>query len=261
MNKNQIIIILENRFQELQKIASRSFEQVEGDLQWTVDRGKVRYYQRTVPGKPRKYLGSNSQDLIRLLAEKKYRSELKKAAGEEMKRLDKCLLILKDGCPVEQIYPKLPEPIRKFVQPDKETDEGKIREWQSRKYGQMDIDKGKAFRTLRGDYVRSKSEVIIADRLLFHKVPYHYERVLFFERYGEFCPDFYVLNKRTMKAYYWEHFGIMDDPRYSCEAVRKMVAYTENGIIQGKNLLVSYETSINPLKTEYIDELIKSFLL
>ena len=67
--------------------------------------------------------------------------------------------------------------------------------------------------------VRSKSEVIIADTLARHGVPYRYEYPLKLKsgRDGAFRtihPDFLCLNVRTRAEFYWEHFGLMDDPDY-----------------------------------------------
>jgi len=71
---------------------------------------------------------------------------------------------------------------------------------------------------LKKEKVRSKSEVIIADRLFINAIPYEYERGLIVkipktaecpETEMVWNPDFRVLNVRTGKEYIWEHFGRM----------------------------------------------------
>ncbi len=73
-------------------------------------------------------------------------------------------------------------------------------------------------------------------------------------------PDFFVLNKRTRKAYFWEHLGMMDSPSYCIDNVRKLQDYANAGYLQGKNFIVTFETSKTPLETKYIDALIKEYL-
>ncbi|MEE3440399.1 MAG: hypothetical protein VZR07_10670, partial [Ruminococcus sp.] len=52
------------------------------------------------------------------------------------------------------------------------------------------------FETQRGEIVRSKSEVIIADALYYANIPYHYEKPI---KVGDrvIYPDFTVLNVKT----------------------------------------------------------------
>ena len=73
-------------------------------------------------------------------------------------------------------------------------------------------------------------------------------------------PDFHCLNVRTRNEYYWEHFGLMDDPDYSKNAAGKLRLYTENGILPGRNLIITMETKTEPLSTKTLEKLIENFL-
>ncbi len=53
----------------------------------------------------------------------------------------------------------------------------------------------------------------------------------------------------------------MDDPEYAEKAIRKIDAYTHNGIFPGKRLLVTYETSNYTLNTSVAKMLIQEHLL
>ena len=68
--------------------------------------------------------------------------------------------------------------------------------------------------TEKGGAVRSKSEKIIADKLYMKEIPYVYEQPLYLKGYGYVVPDFKILNVRTKKEYYLEHFGMMDGNVY-----------------------------------------------
>ena len=73
-------------------------------------------------------------------------------------------------------------------------------------------------------------------------------------------PDFKVLEMKNREIVYWEHFGKMDDPEYVDKVVRKLNAYTQNGIFPGKNLIVTFENSKRPLNLKSINLMIEQYL-
>lgn len=79
--------------------------------------------------------------------------------------------------------------------------------------------------TEKGEAVRSKSEKIIADKLYMKEIPYVYEQPLYLKGYGYVVPDFKILNVRTKKEYYLEHFGMMDDYEYAKNAIKKIECF------------------------------------
>lgn len=70
----------------------------------------------------------------------------------------------------------------------------------------------KKLATLSKYFVRSKSEVIIANMLVQEEVPFVYEEPLFAPDGTMFLPDFTV--KFRGETYYWEHVGRLDLPDY-----------------------------------------------
>ena len=76
-----------------------------------------------------------------------------------------------------------------------------------------------------------------------------------------YYPDFTVLNKRTRKIYYWEHLGRLGDPEYCFDTLIKLEDYSDNGILLGKNLILTFESQKMPLYTANVDRLIKQFLI
>ena len=65
--------------------------------------------------------------------------------------------------------------------------------------------------------------------------------------FAENVPDFTVLNIRKRKELYLEHFGMMDNPAYAEKAINKIQMYEQNGIYVGEKLMLTYETSKNPI--------------
>ncbi len=109
-------------------------------------------------------------------------------------------------------------------------------------------------------HVRSKSEKILADKFYMQGSPYVYEIPIYLEKFGYIHPDFIVLNKRTRKEYFWEHFGLMDQVEYCEKAIRKIESYQRTGIHQGLQLILTYETRNHPLNMRVVEELIQFHL-
>ena len=101
------------------------------------------------------------------------------------------------------------------------------------------------FKCPSGNTVRSKSEVFIDMALTNSQVPYRYECKLMVGN-STFYPDFTILHPFTNELIYWEHFGKMDDFTYANKSSSKLLSYISNGIVPGKNLIMTFETSENP---------------
>jgi ATP-dependent DNA helicase RecQ len=79
----------------------------------------------------------------------------------------------------------------------------------------LSIDKfrrGRKHKTLSGDLVRSKSEVIIANILYQSGIPFTYEARLVAPDGSRYMPDFTI--EWRGKTYYWEHLGMLDVEDY-----------------------------------------------
>ena len=111
--------------------------------------------------------------------------------------------------------------------------------------------------TIEGEMVRSKSEVIIANCLHYNELEYEYESVLELEPGKTLRPDFKVVDGDTGDVWYWEHCGMMIDPKYVKRWEDKKKFYEKHGIVEGKNLIVTYDDENGGLDSAYIDKLIK----
>ena len=114
--------------------------------------------------------------------------------------------------------------------------------------------------TDNGERVRSKSEIIIANKLYRYNIPYRYEYPLQLQSDIITHPDFTCLNVKTRQEYIWEHFGIMDNAEYACNAIKKISDYANSGYILGRNFIATFETANTPINANCIDSLIKSHL-
>lgn len=115
-------------------------------------------------------------------------------------------------------------------------------------------------RTIRGELVRSKSEVIIANCLHYNGLEYIYEPELVLEGRVK-RPDFKVVDDDTGETWYWEHCGMMSDPEYRKRWEAKKKFYAKNGIVEGQNLIVTYDDEQGGLDSKVVEDLIQKYLL
>ncbi len=234
----------------------------EGFLRVSSNSGNVQYYHRIDPKDPRGcYIRKDNKKLASALAYKDYHQKRLKSAEQEMKAIRYYLL----NCPktpVEDIYQGLHPSRQKLILPIEETDEMFLERWQSYVYiGKEFSSENTDFITDRGEPVRSKSELIIANLLNKENIAYRYECPVYLEGFGTVYPDFTVLNLRKRKEVLWEHHGMMDDPEYVLNSIRKWTAYEANGYFSGKNLIRTFETKDLPLNTAVIQRMIEEYLI
>lgn len=108
-------------------------------------------------------------------------------------------------------------------------------------------------KTLKGHMVRSKTELIIADKLFNAGLAYEYEKPLDGpKRKGRIFPDF-SFTDAAGDVIIWEHFGRMDDPKYVDGHDWKMQWYADNGFTEGSNLFVTKETLSSGVRSKEFD--------
>lgn len=92
------------------------------------------------------------------------------------------------------------------------------------------LEDGLIHRTERGHLVRSKSELVIADKLHARKVDYAYEQPLPLDDGRVWYPDFTIEDEATGRRVYWEHLGLLHVPQYAERWEQKLRGYRANGI-------------------------------
>lgn len=106
----------------------------------------------------------------------------------------------------------------------------------------MFFARGKIYKANNGVMVRSMQEVHILNRLLREEAfDIYYERPLCAASSKKF-PDFTILNTATNVVFHWEHFGMLDNPRYCEYMVDKLEWYKRVGyksIDEGGRLAVT----------------------
>ena len=215
---------------------------------------RVYYYQK---GKSirEKILKKDDSKLLQDLLQKNYLEKVLRSAKSEKLILDRIQKMYPEIL-AEDVYEHLKEERRQLVRPIVPTDEQFVQRWLEKSYTPNPIpDDVPFYQTLNGERVRSKSEMIIADRLLANGIPYKYECPL---KVGKkiIHPDFSILRLSDRKIIYYEHCGRMDDPEYSEDMVNRVNDYSLAGILQGDRLFMTFETSKTPLDVRVLDKMI-----
>lgn len=131
-----------------------------------------------------------------------------------------------------------------------------INEWSTASYTRKNnYSENLKHKTLSKNLVRSKSEAMIDSALFQNEIPYRYECLLQLDD-DSFYPDFTILHPKTEEIYYWEHFGMMENPEYATNTFSKLLIYSSNNIIPTINLITTYETKDNPLSMYQIEKII-----
>ena len=207
------------------------------------------------------YIKKSNAALIKALAQKEYDQKILKTIDAEERRIRKFLNKYNPNSLLE-VYDSMPEQKGIFVTKYELTDEEYAKMWEESKnnLGRIEPDeqlKELGLITEKGEYVRSKSEKIIADTLTKNNINYVYELPLRLKGYGTVKPDFTVLNKRTRQEYVWEHFGMMENETYRENAYNKLKLYGQTGIIPSIHLITTFETKSHPIDSGKTQQIVK----
>lgn len=231
-----------------------------GSLRISCSGKRVQYYRRLDPkDKNGVYLKKSEQDTIERLAQKHYDKLVLKAAKKELKALEQYGKNYPVK-PVEEIIESIGKEWERLVHPIRMSDARYVEQWISVEYEKSSVKGLKSeFVTDRGEIVRSKSELIIANYLFHHGIPYRYEYPIHLNGLGWIHPDFVILNVRLRKEIIWEHHGRMDDEGYAKKAVYRFNCYQKNGYIPGDNLIYTLETSDTPIDMKILRDMVNRF--
>lgn len=252
-----------NYLLQVKKEKEKSLRTVpEGTLRVCSHGKRTQYYYRNDPKDFNGvYIRSKDIELAKKLAQKDYDQKVLRASEKELDAIDKYFLNYPD-VNIEDVYENLHKERQKLIKPIRKSDLQYLQEWESVEYKGKEFDENvPEFYTAKGERVRSKSEVIIADMLYREGIHYRYEYPLYLRGTGRIYPDFTILNLRLRKEILWEHLGMMDDIAYSEKAIQRIASYEQNGIFPGEDLILTYETRRSPLNSKTIMLMMEQYLL
>ena len=251
--------IIEKAIADLNKQISNA---PEGSLRLAKKRKGYQYYRKEITYDTKgTYLQSRDRNLAARLAQKDYNIKVLAELEKQLKAIDRFLKTY-DPNAVQQVYEKLSEPRKNLIDKGFLTDEEYVRQWLNKPYNKMAFGKDDPeYYTSKGERVRSKSELLIAEALIRYNIPYRYEYPVCHNGELMAVPDFNCLNVRQRKDYYWEHLGMLADPNYANKNVKKLERYSLADDFDESSLILTMETNKHPLNTKVIEEKIKRYLL
>ena len=244
---------------KLQHIEKRKNELPEGKL--ICSRVGQYYKWERSDGKNKTYIPKKDRSLAEKLAEKKYLSALQNDLNHEMYAID---LYLKQysnyNSKVDQLLSESPE-VEKLLSPCFSPLSIELEEWKKAPYETNPKNpEHLTHKVGTNEFVRSKSEAMIAKVLRQYNVPYKYEMKLELDSISIY-PDFTIRHPKTGDVYYWEHFGLLDKSDYVRNMHHKLQTFTSHNIMPGINLITTFENNETPLNFEMIEMLVSYYFL
>ena len=235
----------------------------DGKIHIVRNKGRLQYYLRTNPqDKSGVYIPKKQTKLVRRLLQKKYNEEALVFCNSEIHNLEQFLEkstsknksgFSHPNISIQKIYSDYPPEIQREIIPIDISDAEYLAQWAQMPYETKGVwTKGTGLKTDRGEIVRSKSEMNIANALYRKQIPYRYECPLKLSNGQIIHPDFTLPDVRRRRDIYWEHRGMMDDREYAKESVKRLRDFARNGIFLGDSLIVTEETMQMPLGMDEI---------
>ena len=251
------LIVVENNIQILKEAETKLDKKFpQGELQCFKNENRYKWKVKEENGI--RYLPKTERNQAEILALKKYYEYRKKeleseAAGWEayLKKTDK----MKINSEHLLNHPEYGKLLAKNFRPlDKE-----LERWQEEPYEKCTKHpENLLVQGTHGKMLRSKSEAIIDRALYQNKIPFHYEEKLILDGIILY-PDFVMRHPFTGQYFYWEHFGMMDNPDYCNHACDKIKLYCRHGIIPSVNLILTYETKQCPLNADKVEMILQEY--
>ena len=192
---------LRKRRNELRKIIKKAEASVkrapDGILKYGRRKNVLEYYWKA-PGAGRySYIPKKNRKFAASLAQKSYDEKVLRLARQEEKIISK-LIKTCEADAIDGAYDNCPEGRKLLIEPVRPSDDEFREEWNKQPscllgFGENDPE----FYTKRGERVRSKSEVLIANTLYGYGVDYLFECEIRLPGYGTANPDFFVLDIKT----------------------------------------------------------------
>ena len=204
-----------------------------------------------------KYIKKKSINRVKSIAQRDYIQKIKKSAESELIAINK--LIDKRTDTIETLYDRQITARKDLTSPIVMSDEEYARRWQDTDYYHKPNTPSDKYISMKGEKMRSKSEVIIANILYLLGIPYHYEYPLELINGRIIYVDFLILDVKNRKEIWYEHFGMMGDMAYADPNTDRFNDIVAAGLLPGDNFIATFETYNKPLDTRTIFKILEPY--
>ena len=134
-----------------------------------------------------------------------------------------------------------------------------VKDWIKQEYRKNPyMPENRIYISNNGIALRSKSELLIANLLEEHNIPYRYDAELKLDN-RTIYPDFTIKKPYIGEIIIWEHFGSLHQPEYEKKMNDKMNLYLKNGYIPFETLIYTFEFDIQ--NTHRLKDLIDNIVV
>jgi len=228
-----------------------------GRIRVSTSNNTKQFYHLTEPGDAKgKYIRRQDHQLAEQLAQKTYLQRLEVAVQNNQNAIETFLENYSETN-LADVASEMNPAFQQLITPLIETDDQYVARWLSAHFeGKPTDDLKTEFYSDKGERMRSKSEVLIANTFIRKGIPYRYECPLRLNNGLVIYPDFTALMIAERRLCYVEHFGLMGNEEYrEKECFWKLRQYSKSGIILGKNLFATFESENTPLDMIQVDAL------
>lgn len=261
--KEEILIFkrMQKEYYKLESQISKISEEIEklpaGKLVCSKNGRYIQWFQSD--GHIKKYIRKKNRALLEKLAIKKFLNYHLEDLVNEKRAIEYYLRHHREDVGKAESLLSMNSEYRELLSPYFKTKSKVVQEWLQEPFEQnTQFNENLKLKSMSGNIVRSKSEVMIDTLLHVNKIPFRYECALKLGR-KKIYPDFTIMHPKTGKIIYWEHFGKMTDEDYIKKTCAKIQLYSMHGIIPEINLIMTFETPEHPLSTEEVMEKLQKY--
>lgn len=260
----------------LDEVLQRAIVVLDGDIQLLKNKladappGELRSYKNTRRGKEkyvRYFYNSNGRKYLK-------NDDLFKSVQYAQNTFLKCKLVdleskrnrLKEFIDKEQKYAESAEKyansnddIKSLLNGCQLLWDDEIAAWANEPYEKADFfPEHLQYETDKGDMVRSRAEMTIANFLYEAKIPYRYEPKIVIGGEVEY-PDFLILDPITKELFILEYLGLLKIDAYDVKNRNKLIRYIKNGYIPSLNLILISESENIPFDASYVRDILRHY--
>ncbi|WP_026834429.1 hypothetical protein [Eubacterium xylanophilum] len=253
-------VITKNK-KTIRKIKRRLKSAPPGKLKISRCKNSLQYYHRETPSSTTgTYISKSNSSLLKKLVQKSYDKDVLVLLQKKQELLELFKEYSSCNDAIKNLHTSFPGELQQYIELAETSDEDYINWWMNlpwEDYNSYHNDTD--FYTDNNEHVRSKTEINIANLLKKNGIPYKYEYPFHLSDGKTIYPDFTVLNIRERRVIIWEHRGMMDDSFYANHAISRFRDYENEGLYQGRDFIVTEETSEHSLGTKHIQLIINRF--
>lgn len=231
----------------------------EGRLETVTSKGKT-YYMTSESGE-RKYIGKAEEKTVRQLKLRRFLEESMRDIAANVKRITGLLEKFRPVNP-EAVIGRLPKSYRADFFPDiPGFDFARSDDWDITDYPKSRSHPEQLkHTTLKGDKVRSKSELNIANMLYTKGIPYHYEELVRL-RDCTVAADFKIAVRSENRFVLLEHIGMLGNEDYEKVFVLKFIDYVKSGYVPWRDVFFTFDEGDGNLDTLFLSKLMDKHFL